>query len=65
MSHVHQKTSCIDDTLFWSNSLDKSFQASSWLETWNNSDSDKFQFGEDTVDLAGFERTTESIPPNR
>ena len=57
MSDVPNKMSCIDDTLLWSNNLDKSFQASSWLETWNNSDPDKFQFGEDTVDLA------DSIPP--
>ena len=70
VSHVPNKTKCIDDTLLWSDNLrDSFFQAAEWLDicgrhgiTLNPS---KFEFGQDTVTFAGFEISNDSVRPCR
>ena len=68
VSHIPQKTKCIDDTLLWSSTIADSFmQAQEWLDicgrrgiTLNPS---KFRFAMETVEFAGFEITNERVRP--
>ena len=68
VSHVPQKTKCIDDTLLWSSTIADSFlQAQEWLDlcgrhgiTLNPS---KFRFARETVEFAGFEISNETVRP--
>ena len=68
VSHIPQKTKCIDDTLLWSDSIEKAFfQAVDWLDTCGNEgitlNPEKFQFAQDTVEFAGFEITPTTVRP--
>ena len=62
------KTKCINDTCTWANDLKGSFfQACAWLDLCGNNaiiqNPEKFQFGEDVIEFAGFEITMNSIRP--
>lgn len=68
VSHVPNKTKCVDDTLLWEVNLHKSFfQAVDWLDLCCHHgitlNPEKFVFGADTVEFAGFEITPESVRP--
>ena len=68
VSHVPNKTKCIDDTLLWADNLDQSFfQAVDWLNLCGHNgiilNPDKFVFGADTVEFAGFEITPSCVRP--
>ena len=70
VSHIPRKTKCIDDTLLWSDDLERSFwQAVEWLDVCGRHgitlNPEKFVFGADTVPFAGFEITRDSIRPAR
>ena len=63
LSHIPNKTKCIDDTLLWADNLTKSFfQAVEWLDICGHNgiilNPDKFVCGADTVEFAGFEITS-------
>ena len=68
VSHIPNKTKCIDDTLLWADNLTKSFfQAVEWLNICGQNgiilNPDKFIFGADTVEFAGFKITSTNIRP--
>ncbi|KAK3731603.1 hypothetical protein QZH41_004849 [Actinostola sp. cb2023] len=68
VSHVPNKTKCVDDTLLWADNLSESFtQAIDWLDLCGHHgitlNPDKFVFGADTVEFAGFEITPDSVRP--
>ena len=68
VSHICNKTKCIDDTLLWADDLQKSFfQAVDWLDLCGHNgiilNPDKFVFGADTVEFAGFEITPSNVRP--
>ena len=68
VSHIPNKTKCIDDTLLWSDNLTESFfQAVAWLDLCGHHgitlNPDKFVFGADTVEFTGFEITPNSVRP--
>ena len=68
VSHIPNKTKCIDDTLLWSDNLTESFfQAVAWLDLCGHHgitlNPDKFVFGADTVEFTGFEITPHSVRP--
>ena len=70
MAHVPNKTKCIDDTLLWADTLSASFwQAVDWLDICGHHgitlNPDKFVFGADTVEFAGFEITNDTVRPRR
>ena len=70
VSHIPNKTKCIDDTLLWADNLDQSFfQAVDWLDLCGHNgiilNPDKFVFGADTVEFAGFEITPSNVRPCR
>ena len=70
VSHVPNKTKCVDDTLLWATDLENSFyQAVDWLDLCGQHrivlNPDKFIFGADTVNFAGFEITPNSVRPCR
>ena len=59
----------MDDVLLWSDSLEESFfQAAQWLHICGRHgitlNPDKFVFGEDVVEFAGFEITSTSVRPS-
>ena len=65
---VAHKTKCVDDTLLWADTTEQAFwQAVQWLETCGRNgvtqNPDKFVFGKDTVEFAGFEITRTSVRP--
>ena len=69
-AEVPKKTKCIDDTLLWSNSLEESFfQACNWLDICGRNgitlNPEKFIFGQETMEFAGFEITAYSVRPCR
>ena len=69
-AEVPNKTKCIDDTLLWSNNLEESFfQACNWLDICGRNgitlNPEKFVFGQETVEFAGFEITADSVRPCR
>ena len=64
VSHIPNKTKCIDDALLWADDLSASFfQAVEWLDICGRHgitlNTKKFIFGEDKVDFAGFEITSD------
>lgn len=68
VSHVPDKTKCVDDTLLWAdNHSDSFFQAVDWLDLCGHHgiilNPAKFVFGTDTVEFAGFEITPDSVRP--
>ena len=68
VAEVPDKTKCIDDTLLWADDLEHSFfQACSWLDICGKNgitlNPEKFVFGQDTVEFAGFEITLDSVRP--
>ena len=68
VSHIPNKTKCIDDTLLWADNLTESFfQAVEWLDISGHNgiifNPDKFVFGADTVEFAGFEITSTHVRP--
>ncbi len=68
VSHVPNKTKCIDDTLLWADDISASFkQAVNWLDLCGQHgitlNPDKFVFAADTVEFAGFEITSDSVRP--
>ena len=68
VSDMPNKTKVIDDTLLWANTLTDSFhQAVNWLDICGHHgitlNPDKFVFGQDTVEFAGFEITPSSVRP--
>ena len=70
VSHIPNKTKCIDYTLLWANNLTESFsQAVDWLDMCGRHgitlNPDKFVFGQDTVEFAGFENTPTNVRPCR
>ena len=70
VSDVPDKTKCIDDTLLWATDLEASFhQATKWLDLCGRSgitlNPEKFIFGADTIEFAGFEVTRDSVRPSQ
>ena len=70
VSHIPNKTKCIDDTLLWADNLTESFsQAVDWLDLCGRHgitlNPDKFVFGSDTMEFTGFEITPDSVPCKR
>ena len=68
VSDFPNKTKCIDDTLLWSDNLDDSFfQACKWLDMCGRHgitiNPEKFVFGQDIVEFAGFQITSDSVQP--
>ena len=68
VAHITNKTTCVDDTLLWADITEQAFwQAVQWLETRGRNgvtqNPDKFVFGKDTVEFAGFEITRTSVKP--
>jgi hypothetical protein len=68
VADVPDKTKCIDDTILWSDDLEASFhQAVNWLDICGRHgivlNPDKFVFGQDEVEFAGFEITKDSVRP--
>ena len=66
VAHVPNKTKCIDDTLLWADNLSESFwQAVDWLDICGHHgitlNPDKFIFGADTVEFAGFEIANDTV----
>lgn len=60
VSDIPNKTKCVDDALLWADNLKESFfQTVHWLDTCGRHgiilNPDKFIFGQDTVEFAGFE----------
>ena len=69
VADIPNKTKCIDDVLLWSDSLEDSFfQTAQWLYTCGENgiilNPDKFIFGEDVVEFAGFEITQSNVRPS-
>ena len=68
VSHIPNKTKCIDDTCLWPDNLTESFlHAVGWLDLFTHNgiilNPDKFEFGADTVRFVGFEITPDSVQP--
>ena len=68
VADIPDKTKCIDDTLLWANDLTSSFfQAIDWLDKCGNNgitlNPEKFVFGADVVEFAGFEITMDTVRP--
>jgi len=68
VAEIPNKTKCIDDTLLWADDLTNSFfQAVEWLDTCGNNgitlNPEKFVFGTDVVEFAGFEITMDTVRP--
>ena len=70
VSDIPNKTKCIDDTLLWADTLEESFfQTVNWLDICGRHgitlNPDKFTFGKDTVEFAGFEISLNSVRPSQ
>ena len=70
VSHIENKTKCVDDVLIWSNTVaDNFFDTVRWLDLCGrngitlNPGPDKFVFSRDEVEFAGFEITLDSVKP--
>ena len=68
--NIRNKQVIVDDTLLWSDSVEQNFyDVSTLLETGHRAglifNSDKFQFGQDTVDFAGLEVSKDGVRPAR
>ena len=69
-SDFPNKIKVIDDSLLWADNLEESFhQTAKWLDLCARNgivlNPDKFEFGADTVEFAGFEITSTSVRPNK
>ena len=69
VAEIPNKTKCVDDVLLWSNSLKESFfQTAQWLHLCGQNgiilNPDKFVFGADVVEFAGFEITASNVRPS-
>ena len=69
ISNFANKVKCVDDTCMWSNSVEASFfQACEWLDLCARNgitlNAKKFQFPQDTVDLAGLTITQTNVKPS-
>ena len=69
VSDITNKTKCIDDTILWSENIEKSFhQAVNWLDICGKNgivlNPEKFAFCEDTVEFAGFKITPNKVSPS-
>ena len=67
---INNKRTIIDDTVIWSDNLEDNFkQVCHMLEVCSRAglifNSDKFQFGRDTVDFAGLEITSYGVRPSK
>ena len=68
VSDFPNKSKCTDDSLLWEDDLEKSFfQSVDWLDICGNNgvtcNPEKFDFGQDEVEFAGFEITNDSVRP--
>ena len=68
ISHIPNKTKCIDDTLLWAGDISSSFhQAVNWLDICGRHgitlNPTKFVFAADTAEFVGFEITGDSVRP--
>ena len=68
VSHITQKTKCIDDSLLWAESIEESFtNAVEWLDICGKNgitlNPEKFEFAQDIVNFAGFEITKTNVRP--
>jgi hypothetical protein len=68
VTDIPNKTKCIDDALLWANDLEESFfQAVRWLDVCGRNgitlNPEKFVFGADEVEFAGFEITRDEVRP--
>ena len=66
--NIRNKQVIVDDTLLWSDTVEENFyDVSTLLETGHSAglifNSDKFQFGQDTVDFAGLEVSMDGVRP--
>ena len=69
VSHIPNKTKCIDDTLLWADTIEESFaQAVEWLDICGNHgivlNPKKFVFAQESVEFAGFTITKDSVKPS-
>ena len=69
VSHLSNKTKCIDDALLWSNTIEESFyQTVEWLNICANNgiilNPEKFVFAKDEVEFAGFVISNETVRPS-
>ena len=67
---IENKRSIVDDTLIWSDNIQQNFEdVSKLLEVCHTAglifNSDKLQFGQDTVEFAGLEVTMSGVRPSR
>ena len=68
VAHIPHKTKCIDDALLWADDLEESFwQSVNWLDVCGHNgitlNPNKFVFGADNVEFAGFEITLTDVRP--
>ena len=68
LSHIPNKTKCIDNMLLWADNLTESFfQAVEWLDICCHNgiifNPDKFVFGADTIEFASFKITSTNVQP--
>ena len=70
VSEIPNKTKCIDDALLWADNLEQNFfQTVQWLDVCGRHgitlNPEKFCFGQDTVEFAGFEISNNSVRPSK
>ena len=68
VTDINNKTKCVDDALLWADTLEESFhQTVEWLDTCGRNgvvlNPEKFTFGADTVEFAGFEIGPTDVKP--
>ena len=68
VADISQKTKCVDDALLWADDIEESFwQSVNWLDVCGNNgitlNPNKFVFGADEVEFAGFEITLTDVRP--
>ncbi|VDI13988.1 Hypothetical predicted protein, partial [Mytilus galloprovincialis] len=68
VADIPNKTKCVDDVLLWADSIEESFfQAVQWLDICGRHgitlNPEKFIFGQDIVEFAGFEVTSNTVRP--
>ena len=67
-TYLTRQIKCVDDTLLWADNIDQAFwQTVQWLDTCGRNgitqNPDKFVFGKDTVEFAGFEISLTLVKP--
>lgn len=70
VAEIPNKTKCVDDALLWADTLEDSFhQTVQWLDVCGRHgitlNPEKFVFGSDTVEFAGFEITPDTVRPSK